>query len=60
MYPITGAVAHTIDQQHRERLTQEYAAARRTSEGCKRGFHALLSLLDSHTEPVVRGSARHA
>ncbi len=60
MNPITADFARTIDQDHRERITQEYAAARRTSEAWKRGLRSLLSLFDSDTEPVVRGSARHA
>ncbi|MBO1756161.1 hypothetical protein [Allobranchiibius sp. CTAmp26] len=60
MNPITADFARTVDLEHRERITREYAAARRTSEAWKRAFHALLGLLDSDTEPVVRGSARHA
>ena len=60
MNPITADFARSIDHDHRERLTREYAAARRTSDAWRRGVHAFLTLFDSATEPVVRGSARHA
>ncbi len=57
MNPITPEFARTADQQHHERLTREYAAARRTSEAWKRAFRGLLSLpaqgRSSASQPVA-------